>query len=153
MDKLTSNSATVEISARVKDILRELCIDDWQSKPHFQHQNFAEQRWQHLKHNMNWYMNWHRFVLPVLRCCLCQTLQETTSLWTSRQHIIFGDAWTHGRLLMGLWAPPDIPNPHGRHQTGHQLISALIGKGWQKQCDAGCPSRRLTKKILHPFKT
>ena len=58
MDKLTSNSATVEISARVKDILRALCINDWQSKPHFQHQNFAEQRWQHLKHNMNWYMNW-----------------------------------------------------------------------------------------------
>ena len=58
LDKLTSNSTTVEISARAKDILRALCIDDWQSKPHFQHQNFAERRWQHLKHNMNWYMNW-----------------------------------------------------------------------------------------------
>ena len=33
MNKLLSNSAQVEISARVKDILRALIIDDWQSEP------------------------------------------------------------------------------------------------------------------------
>ena len=42
MDKLVSGSAQVEISARVKNILRNLLIDDWQSEPHFQWQNFAE---------------------------------------------------------------------------------------------------------------
>ena len=42
MDKLISDNADAEVSARVKDILRALCIDDWQSEPHYQWQNFAE---------------------------------------------------------------------------------------------------------------
>ena len=58
MDKLISDSARTEISARVKDILRSLCIDDWQSEAQYQHQNFAERRWQHFKKNLNWYMNY-----------------------------------------------------------------------------------------------
>ena len=57
MDKLISDSARVEVSQRVQDILRALCIDDWQSEPNYQHQNFAERRWKHLKRNVHWYMN------------------------------------------------------------------------------------------------
>ena len=63
MDKLISDSATVEISERVKEILRALIIDDWQSEPNYQHQNFAEHRWKHLKRNTQWIMN-HRNVPP-----------------------------------------------------------------------------------------
>ena len=58
MDKLVTDSARVEISRRVKDILRSLCIDDWQSEANYQHQNFAERRWKHLKRNVSWVMNW-----------------------------------------------------------------------------------------------
>jgi hypothetical protein len=58
MDKLISDSAKVEISNRVLDILRALCIDDWQSEPQYQHQNYAERRWGTLKTNVEWYMNW-----------------------------------------------------------------------------------------------
>jgi len=57
MDKLITDSAKVEISKRVVDILRALCIDDWQSEPEYQHQNFAELRWKHLKRNVQWWMN------------------------------------------------------------------------------------------------
>ena len=42
MDLLISDSAKVEISNRVQDALRSCYIKDWQSEPHFQHQNFAE---------------------------------------------------------------------------------------------------------------
>jgi len=49
MDKLISDSAQVEISNKVKDFLRAYCIDDWQSEPHHQHQNFAEGRWGVIK--------------------------------------------------------------------------------------------------------
>lgn len=42
MDKLITDSARIEISQRVADILRALCIDDWQSEAKYQHQNFAE---------------------------------------------------------------------------------------------------------------
>ena len=38
MDKLISDSAQSEMSNRVKDILRALFIDDWQSKVYYQHQ-------------------------------------------------------------------------------------------------------------------
>ena len=58
MDKLITDSARVEISRRVQDILRSLIIDDWQSEPNYQHQNFAEHRWRHFKRNIQWYMNW-----------------------------------------------------------------------------------------------
>jgi hypothetical protein len=58
MDKLISDSAKVEISKQVLDILRALCIDDWQSEPQYQHQNYAERRWGTLKTNVEWYMNW-----------------------------------------------------------------------------------------------
>ena len=35
MDKLVSDSAQSEISNGVKEILRALFIDDWQSEPHY----------------------------------------------------------------------------------------------------------------------
>ena len=50
MDKLVSDRAQVEISNKVHDILRHHCIDNWQSKPHYHHHNFAEQRYQEVKH-------------------------------------------------------------------------------------------------------
>ena len=58
MDKLTSDHDSNLMSRRVLDILRALCIDDWQSEPQYQHQNFAEHAWKHLKRNVNWIMNW-----------------------------------------------------------------------------------------------
>ena len=47
--KLVSDSAQVEISKKVHDILRSLCITDWQSEPYQQHQNPAERRYQTVK--------------------------------------------------------------------------------------------------------
>ena len=57
MDKLISDSARSESSTRVKDILRALFIGDWQSEPYYQHQNFAERRYQTLKTCTNRVMN------------------------------------------------------------------------------------------------
>ena len=57
MDKLISDHSATELSDRVLDILRHLCIDNWQSESQYQHQNFAEHRWKFLKHNTQWYMN------------------------------------------------------------------------------------------------
>ena len=49
MDKLISDSTQSKISTRVKDILRALFIDDWQSEASHQHQNYAEIRHQTVK--------------------------------------------------------------------------------------------------------
>ncbi len=37
-----SDSAKAEISNKARDIMRSYMIKDWQSEPHYQHQNFAE---------------------------------------------------------------------------------------------------------------
>ena len=57
MDKLISDRAQVEVSERVNDVLRALCIPDWQSEPYHQHQNFAERRCNTLKIHVNRVMN------------------------------------------------------------------------------------------------
>jgi len=54
MDTLISDHANYEMSARVKDILRSLMIGHWKSEPCYQHQNFAEHRWGHVKSNLEW---------------------------------------------------------------------------------------------------
>jgi len=54
MDTLTSDHANCEMSARVKDVLRSLMIGHWKSEPCYQHQNFAEHRWGHVKSNLEW---------------------------------------------------------------------------------------------------
>jgi len=61
--KLISDCTQVEIGNQVKEILWAYCIDDWQSKPHYQHQNFAEHRIQQLKTLVNTIMD-HVGALP-----------------------------------------------------------------------------------------
>ena len=52
-NKLISDRAQVLISNKVEDILRTLCIHNWQSEPHQQHQNPAERRYQTIKNCTN----------------------------------------------------------------------------------------------------
>jgi hypothetical protein len=47
--KLISDRAQVEISERVKQVLRPLHISTWQSEPHQQHQNPAKCQYQNIK--------------------------------------------------------------------------------------------------------
>ena len=57
MDKLISDSARAELSLQVLDALRALMIENWQSEPYFQWQNFAERRWKEVLRLINWIMN------------------------------------------------------------------------------------------------
>ena len=58
MDKLITDRAQSEISTKVKDILRHYIISDWQSEPHYQHQNIAERRYQDIKRRTNKILDW-----------------------------------------------------------------------------------------------
>jgi hypothetical protein len=49
MSKLISDRALAEIGTKLKDILRALFIDYWQSEPHHQLQNYAEQHYSIIK--------------------------------------------------------------------------------------------------------
>jgi hypothetical protein len=49
MDKLISDRALSEINKKIHDILRAYIINDWQSEPHHQHQNYAERHYAIMK--------------------------------------------------------------------------------------------------------
>ena len=55
---LISDRAQAEVSKRVKDILRSFVINNWQSEPHYQHQNYAERIYQEGKKFSNCILNW-----------------------------------------------------------------------------------------------
>ena len=57
MEKIITDCAKAEISKRVKDILRNLYIDDHQSEPHHQNQNIAERYIQEAKKHAHWVLN------------------------------------------------------------------------------------------------
>ena len=57
MSKLISDRAQSEISNKAKDLLRALFIDEWQSEPHHQHQNYAERRYNTIKSKTNIILN------------------------------------------------------------------------------------------------
>ncbi|EEC42564.1 predicted protein [Phaeodactylum tricornutum CCAP 1055/1] len=57
MDKLISDRAKAEISKKVSDITRAYHIDQWQSKPNHQHQNYAERRIATVEANANNFLN------------------------------------------------------------------------------------------------
>jgi hypothetical protein len=51
--KIISDSVQVIIGDKVKDILRTLCIDSWQSEPYHQHRNAADRIYQTVKRATN----------------------------------------------------------------------------------------------------
>ena len=57
MDRLISDNAKAQVSARVKEILRTFCIKDWQSEPYKGNQNYAERGWKDTKTRTNNLLN------------------------------------------------------------------------------------------------
>ena len=52
MEKLMSDNAQSEISTRLKDILRAFFVDEWKSEAYYQHQYFAEWRFQTINQQL-----------------------------------------------------------------------------------------------------
>jgi hypothetical protein len=110
--KLVSDCAQAEISGRVKDILRSLIIGDWQSEPHQQHQNPAEQKY----HNVKWMANTilDRTGLPpqtwlFALMCVCFVLNFTASAslnWRTPMEILTGTTPDISPLLSFQWWEP-----------------------------------------------
>ena len=85
MSKLISNRAQVEISNKVQDIFRNYIIQDWQSKPHHQHQNAAEQQYQDVKRLANTLHDWtgapaSLWFLALMYACMIMNLTVNASI-------------------------------------------------------------------------
>ena len=82
MDKLISDRAKSEISNKVKEILRALVIDEWQSEPHHQHQNYAERRYATVKSKANIILNRTGAPASCWFLCVCYVCFLTNHLAT-----------------------------------------------------------------------
>jgi hypothetical protein len=125
MDKLISDSAKVEISKQVLDILRALCINDWQSKPQYQHQNYAERRWGTLKTNVEWYMNWRNVQANVWLLCTewCADVMNMTAEksigWQTPLEVLPGETTDISIALCFLfWGVVYVKRYKNKHYQG-----------------------------------
>jgi hypothetical protein len=110
--KLISNSAKVEISQKVKDILHALCISDWQSEPHQQQQNPAEHQYQTIKSVTNTILDYTGSPAFLWLLCLmyvCFLLNNTSSkalLGAVSIQVLMGFTNDISPLLQFCWYDP-----------------------------------------------
>jgi hypothetical protein len=155
MDKLTSDSATVEISARVKDILRALIIDSWQSEATYQHQNFAEHRWNHFKRNIQWIMNWRNVPPNIWLLCakwvadIMNHTAEKSLGWRPPLQVLTGQTVDISIILCFMfWDVVYVPRyktDKYNNQIGHEKSSEIRGRFVGFSWEVG---HALTFKIL-----
>lgn len=155
MNKLLSDSAAVEISKRVNDILRALLIPSWQSEPQYQHQNPAEWRWKHVKRNSNWYMNTRN--VPPEAWLLCMTwiadvmnhTSEKSLNWKPPLQVLTGETIDISIILTFLfWDVVYVqryPDTKYSGQVGSEKSSEVRGRFVGFAWDVG---HALTFKIL-----
>ena len=105
MDGLITDRAQSEISRRVKDILRNLFIRDWQSEPHHQNQNIAERYIQELKRHANFIRNRTgappEFILMILQyiCFIWNRTARRTLGWRTPCEALTGQTPDISMLL------------------------------------------------------
>ena len=139
--KLVSDRAQVEISGRVKDILRSLIIGDWQSEPHQQHQNPAERKYQDVKRMANTIMDRTgspptTWLLALMYVCFVLNFTASASLnWRTPTEVLTGSTPDISPLLRFEWWEPvyykldDAGFPSdSRERRGHFVgISEHVG--------------------------
>jgi hypothetical protein len=139
--KLVSDRAQVEISGRVKDILRSLMIGDWQSEPHQQHQNPAERKYQDVKRMANTIMDRtgspaHTWLLALMYVCFVLNFTASAALnWRTPTEVLTGSTPDISPLLrFGWWDPvyyklddSSFPSDSREHRGRFVGISEHVG--------------------------
>ena len=118
MDKLISDCARAETSARTKDILRALVIADWQSEPYQENQNFADNRYATIKSATNRVMNrsgapadcWLLALMYV--CYVLNVLFSATLGWVPPLQVLTGQTQDTSALFVCSFYEPVYYNPH-----------------------------------------
>ena len=108
MSKLVSDCAQVEISKRVIDILRALCISSWQSEPHQQQQNPAERRYQTVKGMTNTLLDRsgspaYTWLLAMMYACFILNYSYCASIKAVPAQILTGSTPDISSLLRFYW--------------------------------------------------
>ena len=153
--QLISDSAQVEISNKVKDILRYLFIQDWQSEAFHQHQNYAERTYQTIKRTANHLLDRtgsppSLWLLALKYSAVLHNHTATASLgFKVPLSILTGVTPDISKFLRFHWYervlfretepsfPSESPEPSGRFvgfsaNVGHQLTYAILTDDTQK---------------------
>ena len=140
MDTLTSDHANCEMSARLNDILRALMIGHWKSKPHCQHQNFAEHRWGHVKSNLEWLVSFldvdpDCWLLALNCACSVMNLTAEKILsWCAPQEVATGETPDISILLHFMFWDIACCARHANKQSGSQkgqeIRGCFVGFAW-----------------------
>ena len=140
MDKLISDHANYEMSARVKDILRTLMIGHWKSEPYYQHQNFAEHRWGHIKANLEWLMDFLNVDPDCWLLCLiyvCNVMNHTAERvlnWRIPMEVLTGNTRDISIFLYFMFW--DIvycaryANKQPGSEKGQEIRGRFVGFAW-----------------------
>ena len=144
MDMLITDSARVETSDRVNEVLRAYRIKDWQSEPHYQHQNFAEHRWKHIKGYTEWYMNWRDvqpnawLLLAKWVCDIANHTAERSLGWRTPLEVLTGQTTDISILLLFLfwdivyvtrYAEEEYSNQIGSKKSS-EIRGRFVGFAW-----------------------
>ena len=98
MDKLLSDSAKIEISKKVMNILRAYHISNWHSEPYHQNQNPAEWRYRTIKSwtKYSYEQVWCTCKLLVVMYDICMLHFESYCMWCIEWiNFITGFIWNH----------------------------------------------------------
>ena len=134
MDKLISDHANYEMTPRVKDILRALMIGHWKSEPYYQHQNFAEHRWGHIKANLEWLMAFldvdpDCWLLALQYVCVVMNLTAERSLgWRTPVEVATGETPDISILLFFMFWDVVYCARHTNKQPGSQKGQEIRGR-------------------------
>jgi hypothetical protein len=112
MEKLISDRAQTVTSNKVRDILRNYMIDDWQGEPYHEHQNPAERRYQTIKKYTNKVLNctgapacaWLLALLYI--CYLLNHMASETLNWQTPLYTLTGTTTDISAVLyFQFWEP------------------------------------------------
>ena len=127
---LFSDNAKAETSHRVKDILRQYNIADFQSEPYYEHQNLAERRIQDVKSMCNTIMDRtgtpeHLWLLCLVYCVMLLNHLATSTLdWRTPIEKCFGVTPDISPFLCFEWYEPvlyhdrDASFPNSKEKFG-----------------------------------
>ena len=156
MDELTSDSARIEISHKVQDILQAYNINDWQSEPYHQNQKPAE-RYRTVKAWANTMMN--RTGAPA-HCWLltlqyvCYLLNHISTPWLCGQvplQILYGVTPDISIMLLYTFYQPVFYATPDQHFPSESEERAAFWVGFAEQCGDSLTHKVLDSETLKNF--
>jgi len=126
-------------------------IGHWKSEPHYQHQNFAEHRWGHVKSNLEWLMafldvNPDCWLLALNHACSVMNLTAEKILgWRPPQEVATGETPDISISLCFMFWDIACCARHANKQPGSQkgqkIQGRFVGFAW-------CVGHKLTFHVL-----